>query len=417
MFAVFVMSAKLPAWRTVDEVVEPEKFEMLRVAMVSPYSVSVPGGVQSQVMGLAREMRRLGHEVRVLAPCDGPPPESFVTPLGNSLPKQSNGSVAPLAPDPAAALRTVRALNDEAFDVIHLHDPLVPGPTVTALLMRIAPTVGTFHAAGIGTRTYKVLNRTARWAADHLDVRVAVSEHARELAARNLDGEYQILFNGIEVSRYYKPEVARAARPTIFFCGRYEPRKGLEVLLASLSSLPTDVVLWVAADGAGIEILRAQYASDPRIEWLGRITEDDKIQRLAKCTVFCAPSLHSESFGIVLLEAMAARTPLVASALEGYRNVATDDKNALLVEPGDEHALAAALARIISDNELAARLVAGGVARAEDFSMRSLAQHYLQIYRKLLKDEEQAALVNEPNKILSFFNDRLLRRSRVARSA
>jgi phosphatidylinositol alpha-mannosyltransferase len=417
MFVGFIMSAKLPAWRTVDEMVAPESFKMLRVAMVSPYSVSVPGGVQSQVMGLAREMRRLGHEVRVLAPCDGPPPESFVTPLGNSLPTQSNGSVARLAPDPAAALRTVRALNDEAFDVIHLHEPLVPGPTVTALLMRIAPTVGTFHAAGAGTRTYKVLNRTARWAADHLDVRVAVSQHARELAARNLDGEYQILFNGIEVSRYYRPEVARAQRPTILFCGRYEPRKGLEVLLAALMLLPPDVRLWVASSGAGIENLRAQYACDTRIEWLGRITEDDKIDRLAKCTVFCAPSLHSESFGIVLLEAMAARTPLVASALDGYRNVATDDKDALLVEPGDANALAAALARIISDKDLSARLVAGGVARAEDFSMRSLAQHYLQIYQKLLEDEASAALVAEPNKILSYFGDRLLRRSGAARSA
>ena len=123
--------------------------------MVSPYSVSVPGGVQAQVLGLARELRRIGHEVRVLAPCDGPPPEPFVTPLGNSLPTAANGSVAPLAPDPSAAMRTIRALNDEAFDVIHLHEPIVPGPTVTALLLKLAPTVGTFHAAGDST-SYRV---------------------------------------------------------------------------------------------------------------------------------------------------------------------------------------------------------------------------------------------------------------------
>lgn len=389
---------------------------MLRVAMVSPYSVSVPGGVQSQVLGLAREMRRLGHEVRVLAPCDGPPPESFVTPLGNSLPTAANGSIAALAPDPSAALRTIRALNDEAFDVIHLHEPLVPGPTVTALLMRMAPTVGTFHAAGDST-SYRVLNRTARWAANHIDVRVAVSEQARELAARYLDGEYQVLFNGIEVSRYRRPEIERVKQPTIFFCGRYEPRKGLEVLLEALKFVPQNVRLWVAADGPGIDVLRNRFASDDRIDWLGRITEDDKIKRLSSCTVFCAPSLHSESFGIVLLEAMAAQAPLVASALDGYCNVATHDRDALLVPPGDAALLADALNQILTDTALTQRLVEGGSRRAEYFSMQVLAQEYLAIYRRLLDDEANLALTVAPSRLLSFFNGRLLRRSQAARSA
>lgn len=389
---------------------------MLRVAMVSPYSVSVPGGVQSQVLGLAREMRRLGHEVRVLAPCDGPPPESFVTPLGNSLPTAANGSVASLAPDPSAALRTIRALNDEAFDVIHLHEPLVPGPTVTALLMHMAPIVGTFHAAGDST-SYRVLNRTARWAASRLDVRVAVSEQARELAARYLDGEYQVLFNGIEVSRYFRPEIERVKQPTIFFCGRYEPRKGLEVLLSALDFVSRDVRLWVASDGPGIEILRSQYAGDDRIEWLGRITEDDKIKRLASCTVFCAPSLHSESFGIVLLEAMAAQAPLVASSLDGYCNVATHDRDALLVPPGDPVLLANALNQIITNPALTERLVAGGAARAEHFSMHALAQEYLAIYRRLLADEASSALKVAPSRLLSFFSGHMLRRSHMSRSA
>ncbi|MFM9133200.1 MAG: glycosyltransferase family 4 protein, partial [Actinomycetota bacterium] len=121
---------------------------MLRVGMVCPYSLTIPGGVQQQVLGLARSMRALGHEVRVLGPCDGPPPESFVTPLGNSLPTAVNGSVAPLAPDVPAALRTIRALNDEAFDVLHVHEPLVPGPSLSAVLMKLAPIVATFHSAG-----------------------------------------------------------------------------------------------------------------------------------------------------------------------------------------------------------------------------------------------------------------------------
>ncbi|NBT38080.1 MAG: glycosyltransferase family 1 protein, partial [Actinobacteria bacterium] len=316
--------------------------DMLRVAMVSPYSISIPGGVQAQVLGLAREMRRLGHEVRVLAPCDGPPPEPFVTPLGNSLPASANGSVAPLAPDPSAALRTIRALNDEAFDVIHLHEPLVPGPTVTALLLQLAPTVGTFHSAG-ESAAYRVLTKTARWGADHLSTRVAVSEAARELAERYLGGKYTILFNGIEIDRYRRSDVKRVDQPTIFFCGRYEPRKGLETLLEAMRYVPRDVRLWVASDGVGIDDLRNTYGGDERISWLGRITEQDKLDRLATCSVFCAPSLRGESFGIVLLEAMAAGAPLVASDIDGYRNVALHDENALLVPPGNAVELGAAL--------------------------------------------------------------------------
>ena len=382
---------------------------MLRIAMVSPYSVSVPGGVQAQVLGLARELRRVGHEVRVLAPCDGPPPEPFVTPLGNSLPTAANGSVAPLAPDPSAALRTIRALNDEAFDVIHLHEPIVPGPTVTALLLKLAPTVGTFHAAGDST-SYRVLNKTARWAAEHLNVRVAVSESAKELAHRYLDGEYTVLFNGIEVQRYERPSVVREKTPTIFFCGRYEPRKGLEVLLQAMAHMPADVKLWIASDGIGIDDLQNTYGADTRINWLGRITEEDKLDRLARCTAFCAPSLRGESFGIVLLEAMAAGAALVASNISGYNNVATQNVNALLVEPGNPVALAKALQVVMTNDVVRQRLVQGGHERAHDFSMERLAQSYIQIYERLLHEETERLLHIEPNRFVAMFGDRVLRR-------
>ena len=382
---------------------------MLRIAMVSPYSVSVPGGVQAQVLGLARELRRIGHEVRVLAPCDGPPPEPFVTPLGNSLPTAANGSVAPLAPDPSAALRTIRALNDEAFDIIHLHEPIVPGPTVTALLLKLAPTVGTFHAAGDST-SYRVLNKTARWAAEHLTTRVAVSDSAKELAHRYLGGEYTTLFNGIELQRYQRPHVEREETPTIFFCGRYEPRKGLEVLLQAMSHVPADVTLWIASDGIGIDDLQNTYGADTRIKWLGRISEEDKLNRLARCSVFCAPSLRGESFGIVLLEAMAAGAPLVASNISGYNNVASNDVNALLVEPGNPVELARSIMRTCDEPELRHTLVKGGYERATDFSMQRLAEQYLSIYRQLLSDEKSRILEIKPNRFVAIFGDRILRR-------
>jgi phosphatidylinositol alpha-mannosyltransferase len=300
-------------------------------------------------------------------------------------------------------------LNDEAFDVIHLHEPIVPGPTVTALLLKLAPTVGTFHAAGDST-SYRVLNKTARWAAEHLNVRVAVSESAKELAHRYLDGEYTVLFNGIEVQRYERPSVVREKTPTIFFCGRYEPRKGLEVLLQAMAHMPADVKLWIASDGIGIDDLQNTYGADTRINWLGRITEEDKLDRLARCTAFCAPSLRGESFGIVLLEAMAAGAALVASNISGYNNVATQDVNALLVEPGNPLALAKALQVVMTDEVVRQRLLEGGHERAHDFSMERLAQSYILIYERLLHEESERLLHIEPNRFVAMFGDRVLRR-------
>ncbi|MBA3280740.1 MAG: glycosyltransferase, partial [Acidimicrobiia bacterium] len=134
----------------------------MRIGLVCPYSLTVPGGVQTQVLGLARALRGLGHETRVLGPCDGPPPAAGVTPLGNSIPTAVNGSVAPLAPDAAAQLRFIRATRDEDFDVLNLHEPLGPGACITACVVRPAPLVGTFHAAGV-SGAYRFLNPVVRW--------------------------------------------------------------------------------------------------------------------------------------------------------------------------------------------------------------------------------------------------------------
>ncbi len=350
--------------------------------MVSPYSLSVPGGVQAQVLGLARQLRRNGIEVRVLGPCDGPPPATFVTPLGNSLPTSANGSVAPLAPDPACALRTMRVLFEEQFDVIHLHEPFAPGPPMTSILLHPAPVVATFHAAG-ESASYKYLARGIRPTVPNLAYRVAVSKDAKALVEPTIGGEFEILFNGVELHDYRRAEPWPTDGPTIFFCGRHEERKGLDVLLAAMADLGPDVTLWVASNGPDTERLQAQTAGDARVHWLGRLTDEEKISRLRGADVFCAPSLRGESFGVVLIEAMAAGTCIVASSLDGYRNVATDDVDSLLVPPGDAAVLAQALQRALTDRELAARLVAAGGSRADDFSMTTLAGHYERIYRSV----------------------------------
>jgi phosphatidylinositol alpha-mannosyltransferase len=387
---------------------------MLRIGMVSPYSLTIPGGVQQQVLGLARALREKGHEVRVLGPCDGPPPDSFVTPLGNSLPTAINGSIAPVAPDASAAFRTIRALNDEAFDVLHVHEPLVPGPTLTAVLVKLAPIVATFHSAG-ESGAYKTFQKLGRPIARRIDVRVAVSADAVELAQRYIGGEYEVLFNGIDLEAYSGPIVEQRDN-AIFFCGRHEPRKGLGVLLEAVSLMPGDVRLWIASDGPETESLKAQYQNDQRIEWLGRISDAEKIDRLRRASLFCAPSLRGESFGIVLLEAMAAGTPVVSTDIDGYRNVATDGENALLVEPGNPQALASAMSRIIADPRLATRLTAAGRIHAQSYSLDALADHYVVLYERALSMEADDITKIELPRMLKRFEGRFLRKNRLGGS-
>ena len=351
----------------------------MRIGFVCPYSLTLPGGVQGQVLGLARALRGHGHEVRVLGPCDGPPPDAGVTPLGNSIPLAANGSVAPIAPDLPCALRTIRALRDEDFEVVHLHEPLVPGPCMVTALIKHAPLVGTFHAAGVSA-AYRWASGPLRWLAGRLDVACAVSEDARRLAGHYLGGHYEMVFNGIEVDRFAKATPSPTDAPTILFLGRHEERKGLAVLLGALDRLPSDVRLWVASDGPQTAELQARTAGDPRVEWLGRIDDVEKAGRLRGADVFCAPSLHGESFGVVLLEAMAAGTPIVATSIAGYARVARPDQEALLVPPGDEGALADALGAVLEDATLAARLADGGRQRADELSMDHLAERYLDVY-------------------------------------
>ena len=351
--------------------------------MVCPYSLTVPGGVQVQVLGLARVMRKRGLDVRVLAPCDGPPPETGITALGASLPTAANGSIAPIAPDLPAQIRLIKALWDEEFDVLHLHEPLAPGVGITTVLMQAAPMIGTFHAAGRSS-AYRWVNRGCRSLRRRLDIACAVSADAESLAARWLGGSYERVFNGVDIARFATAEPVAAEHPAIFFLARHEERKGLQVLLAAMQGLGPDVRVWVGGDGPESQTLRQRYAADDRIEWLGRISDDEKRARLAGATVFCAPSLGGESFGVVLLEAMAAATPIVASDIAGYSTVARDGQDALLVRPGDVEALRTALSETLHLEPGVEARIAAGRQRVQEFSMNSLADLYVEKYERLI---------------------------------
>ena len=349
--------------------------------MTSPYSMSRPGGVQGQILGLARELRKLDVDVRILAPCDGPPPDPSIVSIGPSVEWESNGSMAPIAPGRASARRTAEALRSLEPDVVHLHEPAVPGACLTALIGFNGPMVATYHASG--ELAFMWTRPALRSLMQRVTFRVAVSEAARETARLNWNGDdYTVLWNGIEIDRIASAVPTPSDRPAVLFLGRHEPRKGLEVLLDAWKGIDRDAVLWVLGTGGQTEELRARRVPD--VEWFGSVSDGERNARLRGATVFCAPSIGGESFGIVLLEAMAASTPIVASAIEGYQNVARADHDALLVPPGDVLALRAALRRVLDDASLRDRLVTSGHNRAAEFSMPLLAQRYLELYERSL---------------------------------
>ncbi len=369
----------------------------MRIAILCPYSLSRPGGVQGQVVGLANALRALGHEAVVLAPVDGSldlpglPPDGVVA-LGRSVRVPANGSVAPLSLSPLAAVRAVRAVRGGNFDVLHLHEPLAPGPGYGCLVACSEPKVGTFHRAGAGF-AYRFLGPAARWAAGRLDVRCAVSPEAASTASGAIGGFYEVVGNGVEIERFSEAEPWSTEGPTVIFVGRHERRKGLGVLLEAWDRLMGEStaaargVLWVVGEGPETDDLRRRHRSSPSLEWLGRIGDEELASRLAGADLLCAPALGGESFGVVLVEAMAARTAVVASDLPGYAFVACG--HALLVPPGDSVALAGALSRGLSDAAAgtglrAPEMLDAALAHAQRWSMRSLASRYVGIFEALV---------------------------------
>ncbi|MBK5287916.1 MAG: glycosyltransferase family 4 protein [Acidimicrobiia bacterium] len=352
----------------------------MRVSLLCPYSLSVPGGVQGQVLGLARALRAIGVDARVIGPTDGPPPEPGVTTVGATVGFSANGSISPMAEEQRVASdRTLEALRAFAPDVLHLHEPLVPGPTSAALLGSDIPKVGTFHAAGeAGSPAYKALRKIAETAARRLAVRVAVSPDAREMAEAALGGSYLVLPNGVDIDAFAKVNPWPAPRPSVLFLGRHEPRKGLGVLLDAWTGLDRDAVLWVASDGPETAGLMGRHTPD--VEWLGRISEPEKLARLRGATIFCSPAVGQESFGIVLLEGMAAGTAVLASDIPGYRNVAHHEVDALLVAPDDPDALRVALRRLLDSDRLRAGLETAASEHVGDFSLHRLAERYVEVY-------------------------------------
>src|SRR5437762_6048607 len=231
--------------------------------MTCPYSLSRPGGVQGQVLGLARELRKLGIDVRVVAPCDGPPPAPGVVCVGPSVEWSSNGSVAPISPGRATARRTAEVLRSIEPDLAHIHEPAVPGPCLTTLIGFNGPIVATFHA--FGELAHMWTRPALRSFMARVAVRAVVSETSLATALHNWNGDidsYVRLWNGVEVDRIDGTAPASSDRQAVLFVGRHEPRKGLEPLLAAWEGIDRDAVLWIAGSGPQTDGLRQRHVPD-----------------------------------------------------------------------------------------------------------------------------------------------------------
>ena len=375
----------------------------MRIALVSPYDLAVAGGVNTHVTYLAEHFRALGHTVRLIGPASGPPvmgEEPDVIAIGRPRPFPVSGSIVRITLDPRVG-RQVRAILDaEQFDVVHVHEPLMPLLPITFLRFSEAVNVGTFHAAKEGgNRLYQYSRRFLKRWFRRLDGKIAVSPAAERLVSRYFAGYYNIIPNGVTLERFTDqpplPEF-KDGRRTILFVGRMEKRKGLKYLLRAFIAVKAempDTRLIVVGEGK----LRARYerlmqrAGVPDVIFTGYVPDHELPRYYASADVFCAPNTGNESQGYVLLEAMAAGKPVIASNIEGFAAVVTHGVEGALVLPKDADALALALVHVLADDKRRAEMGRRARARAEEFGWDRIAQRVLSYYERLLYERRLAA--------------------------
>jgi len=373
----------------------------MRVGLVTPYSWTVPGGVNHHIEHLAAELEARGHEPWIIAPVGALTPrrrtvdsrrqpwaEHFI-PMGTAVPIPSNGSRSYLGINPRVALRMDRALRYGRFDVLHVHEPGAPWVSLAAVFLATSPVVATFHAALESSFGYEHAPWLGRMGMDRIDVRIAVSEAAREFPARLYPGDYRVIPNGVTVEMYAPAVGAAKVKGRVLFIGRAERRKGLRVLLEAFARLrarvpESSLVIAGASRRQVVEEARTGFGTSldlTGVEALGWVADEEKVAQLGEAEVVCAPSLAAESFGIVLAEGMAAGVPVVASDLPGYRAVLRDGAAGRLVPPGDPDALSGALEALLGDEEERRRLAAAGLAAAADLSWRRVTDEIVKAYQ------------------------------------
>ncbi len=360
----------------------------MRIGMVCPYSFDVPGGVQAQVLQLAEVMRARGHEVSVLAPAS-PDVElpDYVVSGGKAVPIPYNGSVARLRFGPATHRKVKRWLAEGEFDVLHLHEPNAPSLSMLALQAAEGPIVATFHTSTTKSLTLSVFQGILRPYHEKIVGRIAVSDLARRWQMEALGSDAVEIPNGVDVNSFADaPRLdgyPRSGR-TVLFLGRYdEPRKGMAVLLGALPALVArfaDVEILIVGRGDEEELCGKAGELAGHLRFLGQVDDATKASAMRSADVYCAPNTGGESFGIVLVEAMAAGTPVVASDLDAFRRVLLDGTAGRLVPVDDSDALAEALIAMLDDDKLRARYVKAAAVAVRRYDWPVVAEQILRVY-------------------------------------
>ncbi|MFI1827734.1 glycosyltransferase family 4 protein [Streptomyces sp. NPDC020412] len=375
----------------------------MKIGIVCPYSWDVPGGVQFHIRDLAEHLIRRGHEVSVLAPADDDTPlPPYVVSAGRAVPVPYNGSVARLNFGFLSAARVRRWLHDGTFDVIHIHEPTSPSLGLLACWAAQGPIVATFHTSNPRSRAMIAAYPILQPALEKISARIAVSEYARRTLVEHLGGDAVVIPNGVDVSFFERAEPkaewqsegarssdegggGRRAGGTIGFIGRIdEPRKGLPVLMKALPTILAarpDTRLLVAGRGDEDEALALlPPEARSRVEFLGMVSDEDKARLLRSVDVYVAPNTGGESFGIILVEAMSAGAPVLASDLDAFAQVLDQGAAGDLFANEDPDALAAAAVRLLDDPERRERLRERGSAHVRRFDWSTVGADVLAVY-------------------------------------
>jgi phosphatidylinositol alpha-mannosyltransferase len=361
----------------------------VKVGLVCPYTWDVPGGVQAHVRDLAIALIGLGHDVSVITPADDDsalPP--YIVSTGRAVPVPYNGAVARMAFGPLSARRVRRWLRDGEFDVVHVHEPTTPSLSLLATWSFDGPIVATFHTSVQRARTLAAAYPILQTALEKISARIAVSEAARRTLVEHLGGDAVMIPNGVSMASFadVKPFPGWPGDGgALGFLGRFdEARKGLPVLLAAFETLAAtrpDLRLLIAGPGDPDEVRRALPADlADRVELLGLVSDVDKARMLASVDLYVAPNIGGESFGIVLLEAMAVGTPVLASDLDAFRAVLDGGRSGQLFATGDAGDLAAKAAALLDDPAARAALVPLGKATARSYDWSTVARDIERVY-------------------------------------
>lgn len=368
----------------------------MKVLLSTPFDMTCPGGVNAHVLHLDRELQRLGHTTRVLSPGarqNEVEDDGHFFRIGTAIPIPANGSTARVTLSPFLTEQVQAILDREKFDIVHLHDPLTSTLHLTVLANSSAVNVGTFHASNSSYFGYNLVYRLGKpvfsWFFERLDYRIAVSPVARDFIAHYFRAPYDLIPNGIDYDTFGPnagPDpIYTSDQPTVLFVGRFdESRKGFRYLLEAMGyvqqSVPQARLLVVGPGDPSYYQNMIRRHQVRNVVFTGEIPKESLPHMYAAADVFCAPSTGRESFGIVLLEAMASGKPVVATDIDGYRLVARDNREALLVEPADAEKLGRAITRVLRDPDLAGRLGDAGRTRAALYSWPRIARRVVECY-------------------------------------